>query len=722
MYLIGRISKKIEICFLLSGIALLCILTAFLCYSKEAANHVVINEVCSNNFSVVCDENGNYSDYVELYNPAPIPVSMTGYSISDDREDLVKCSLDTVIIPPRGRLLLWLDGSDGTAVGHASFKLSRNGEDIYFSNQYGKITDSVDIPKLPYNTVYARVEDGSNEWGRQTPTANGSNGNAVAVLPEELDKPVFSADSGFYEEDFELCLSAKKGETIYYTLDGSDPTTESLVYEEPIMISDASINENVYAARTDLTAVMEYVPDFKVDKGTVVRAMAFSAEDRTVSETVTQVYFVGFDSKKEYDGYEVLSLVTDPDNLFDFEKGIYGNGKELEEYILAAGMSDGEIPASYTDENGNVHERDVSTNAYNQGKEWEREADLIYFDRFHDKQAQQKVGIRISGQSTRNAVQKSFNLYARDIYDGNTEILFPLFEGMEYSSVKLRNGGTNHAGSKIYDAFLQSLAEGRDVAIQASRPCVVFLNGEYWGLYNIRERYREDYFKNHYGISEGNIWMIDSGAPVIGEWDAWNDYDAVLNFISENDMSLPENYEKACELIDVQSLIDFYCIQLYIDNEDVGFDKNLALWRSIQKGDGTYEDGRWRFMLYDLDGALNHPENNTFVMSVWWKEDFDLMDEGMIKGLMQNESFRKQFAESFQEIALNNFDYERVHESLMQWQEQYQTQAVKSHQRFISADTDAEDYGSYIAHIDDFFKVRYEFIMDCLEEEMQDFD
>ena len=716
----GRITKKVRILFLLLFTGCLCVLTAMLCYSAEAANHVVINEICSSNFSVIRDENGNYSDYVELYNPAMVPVSMTGASLSDSKGDLNKCILDTIIIPARGRVIVWLDGSGGTAVGHASFKLSRKGENIYLSNKYGEIIDSVEVPALTYNTVYARVEDGSKEWNRQTPTAGESNEKADRILPEELDNPVFSKESGFYEEDFELKISAAENEIIYYTLDGSDPSTESLIYEEPIRITDASVNENVYAARTDLTATMKYVPDFKVDKGTVVRAIAFSPENETVSEVVTAVYFVGFEKKQEYEGYAVISLVTDPDNLFDYDKGIYGNGRALDQYIAAAGMTDGGVPDTYTDEAGNIYYKYMSTNAYNEGKEWERETSLIYFNEFHEKSAEQTVGIRISGQSTRNATQKSFNLYAREIYDGSTELSFEFFEGMKYSSVKLRNGGSDYAGSKIYDAFLQSLAEGREVSIQDSKPCVVFLNGEYWGLYNIRERYKEDYFQNHYEISENNVWMIDAGAPGIGEWDAWNNYDAVLKFISENDMKIPENYEKACELIDIQSLIDFYCIQLYIDNSDVGFDKNIALWRSIQKGDGKYEDGKWRFMLYDLDGALSDPEKNTFRESEWWKEDFNLMDEAMIKSLLENPDFKAQFIKSFKEIASTNFNYDLVHESLQQWQELYQTQVVKSHQRFISADFGAEEYEEYIYHIDDFFKRRYEFILSYLEEEMQD--
>lgn len=715
-------NKNIRILLLMAATLFLCVLVAVLCYSAEAANHVMINEVCSSNFSVICDENGSYSDYVELYNPAYIPVSITGFSLSDSENELNKCVLDSVIIPARGYFLVWLDGSAEDVVGHAAFKLSRKGEKLYLSNSYGCVTDFVEIPDLTYNTAYARVYDGSSEWRRQTPSANASNNQSEEILKVGLKMPVLSVESGFYEESFELRMQAENNQIIYYTLDGSDPTTQSQVYTEPVKITDASFNKNIFSSRSDLSATSDYVPDFKVDKGTVVRAMVFSPEENAVSEIVTKVYFIGFDKKYEYEGYAVLSLVTDPDNLFDYERGIYVNGKSLEEYEAAAGEVNGLVPDSYTDEEGNIHYKYMSTNAYNTGKEWERQADVTYFNQKHSKVAQQKIGIRISGQSTRNAIQKSFNLFAREIYDGSKTISIPFFHGMDYSSVKLRNGGTDHDKSKIYDPFLQFLARGRAVAVQDSTPCVVFLNGEYWGLYNICERFREDYFQNHFGVSEGNIWMIDSGVPSIGGWEAWNNYDEVIEFISENDMTIRDNYEKACELIDIQSLIDFYCIQLYIDNDDVGFDKNIALWRSVRVEDGEYTDGRWRFMLYDLDGALNDPKNNTFTESEWWKEEFDLMDEGMIKSLLRNKEFRQRFVEGFQEIANENFDYDTVHESLMQWQEQYQTQTVRSHRRFISADVSEKDYNAYIEHIDGFFQVRYEYVMKYLEEEMKAFD
>lgn len=713
-----KIKKNFGVKFILFCSCCLCCFTILLCLSSEAANHVVINEVCSKNFSVIYDENGNYSDYVELYNPSIVPISLTGFSLSDSKDDLAKCVLDTVIIRGKGHILIWLDGSDGSVVGHASFKISSQGEEIYLSNQNGRIIDSIRVPKLEYNTVFARIRDGGEEWGRQTPTAEENNDNSEAILPIELDSPSFSVESGFYKEDFLLRLSAKENEVIFYTLDGSEPTLASQKYTEPIMVYDASKNENVYANRTDLSTNMNYVPDFKVDKGTVVRAMAFSPLDRTVSKTVTAIYFVGLDLE-EYESCAVLSLVTDPKNLFDEKVGIYGNGEAFQKYIEMAGNQNGIVPDEYIDSYGDTYYKYMSTNAFKRGREWEREANIIFFDETYTKKMEQSVGIRIAGESSRNAAQKSFNLYARDIYDGNETITCDFFENRKYSSVKIRNGGSDYAGSKIYDPFLHSLVKDRDVSVQDSRECAVFLNGEYWGNYNIRERYKEDYFLNHYGISEDNIWMLDAGRPSLGgEWDAWNCYDAVLRFISEYDMGCAENYELATELIDIQSLIDFYCIQLYIDNNDIGFDKNIAIWRSKQKGDGEYEDGRWRFMLLDLDGALGSPDHNTFEESEGWKEDFNLMDEEIVKNLLKSPEFQARFVETFEEIADSNFHYEDVHEKLMQWQNCYQVQSVKSHQRFISEDIGTKDYEEYISYIDDFFKTRRQYIMEYLREEM----
>lgn len=697
-----KIGKKLVIWLMLLSLAGVCILAGILCYSAEAANHIVINEICSNNFAVAIDENGNYADYVELYNPAKVPVSLTGFSLSDDENNRSRCSLDTVLIPAGGYYTIWVDGSDGSSVGHAEFKLSKNGESIYLSNKQGRIIDKVEVPALSYNTVYAREKDGMEIWVYQTPSQGSTNNDAEKLMEIVENKPFFSVEGGFYQNAFELVITAEEGMIIYYTLDGSNPTIDSLQYVEPILIEDTGKNENRYASRSDLAVSMEYIPNEPVDKATVVRAVSYNASDNTLSDIVTETYFVGFEKKTEYNNYAIISLISDPANLFDEDYGIYGNGKNVAEMEAS-----GESP-SYLD-----------SNAMNVGKEWEREAVIQFWDETWEKQINQKVGIRISGQSTRSAAQKSFNVYARDIYDEEDILTYNFFENMPYSSIKIRNGGSKHAESKIMDGFLQELAAERDVSIQAYRPCVVFLNGEYWGLYNIRERYNEEYFQNHYGIRKENIWMLDAGGISIGSYDAWNDFEAVKKYITENDMSISENYEGACELLDIESLIDFYCINLYIDNTDVAFDKNMYVWRSVHVGESEYEDCKWRFMLYDMDESMGAAENNTFINSEWWKEEFDLMDEPIMKGLMKNKEFRKLFYQTFLEIAETTFPYEKVHEELMEWKDVYKIQAVKSHQRFVAKDIMPEDYDGYIKKMDDFFRERPKYILSYLEEEMK---
>lgn len=693
-------------------------LVCLLCYSAAASARVVINEVCSNNFSVVYDNNGKSSDYIELYNPSNIPVSLTGYSLSDAPDDLKKCNLDSVVLGPKSYMTIYADGSSRDTVGYAAFEVGKEGETIYLSDAEGEIIDSVEIPELEYNTCYARVCDAGKEWERKQPTPGSSNDVAKAVLFVELEEPVFSHESGFYEGAFELEIAAGEGESIYYTLDGSEPDVTSQKYEVPLRITDASENENVISARGDLVPKGNYIPNFKVDKATVVRAISYCEKTGNISEIGTRTYFVNYEEKAEYAGFPIVSIITDPDNLFDKQTGIYGNGKALEEYINNGGMKDGELLSSYIDDSGKEVYLNTASNAFYSGKGWEREAVIEYFSNERDLEFNREVGIRISGQSTRKMAQKSFNIFARDIYDADTEAFFSFWnDNNNWTTFKLRNGGSDNEGSKIKDPFLQSLVKDRDVATQKSSPCIVFLNGEYWGIYNLRERYKEEYFTNYFGLGHNDIWMIDSGSSSIGDWDAWNHYRSVIDFAEQNDLSDDTNYAEICQMIDVQSLIDFYCINLYIDNIDVAFDKNMSLWRSAEISDEEYKDGKWRWMIYDVDLALEDYKRNTFEESEYWKDNFDLMDEVLMRELLKNEGFRKQFCLSFMDMVNETFIYESVHLKLLDWVDVYKEQVIKDHQRFYGAETGEAEYDAYIAEIDDFFRYRKDYIVEHMAEE-----
>lgn len=686
-------------------------------YRREtAASHVVINEVCSSNFSALADENGEYPDYAELYNPSAQEVVLDGLYLSDNEKHLKNSPLDGVTIPAGGRVVIWLDdsGSDGM---HAGFKLSKGGDSLFLSDENGKILDSLTVPELSYNTSYARCADGQAEWSRMTATPGLANEEGGRLTERAGEEPLFSAESGFYEESFSLTMEAAEGMEIYYTLDGSEPSADSYLYEEPVLIEDVSGRDNVYSARTDLSPTNSYTPDFPVDKAVVVRAVAYDPENDTFSDVKTASYFVGFSEKEDYDGFAVFSLVTDPDNLFDAETGIYGNGAEMERYKKLGGLQDGKLLDSFTDENGELHHRYMASNAFREGKEWEREATIAFFDEEHAYQFTQNVGIRISGQSTRGAAQKSLNLYGRDIYDENTVFPYAFFDGMEYSTIKLRNGGSDNARSKIMDAMLESLVTDRDVSTQASRPCVVFLNGEYWGVYNIRERYGEEYLSNHFGVGENNVWLIDSGSADIGETEAADAYEAMLS-LGEYDLTVPENYALAESMIDLQSLIDFYCINHYIDNMDLGFGQNMALWRTIWQENAAAGDTRWRWMIFDVDGSMTGWDNNTFENSEPWDAEMALMDEPLMRALMQNEAFRKRFALSFMDIANTCFAYDRVHGILEEWRKTYRTQVTRSHQHFFSEDFSEADFDGYLDEMDAFFKRRFDYIVPCMAREL----
>ena len=361
-------------------------------YRREtAASHVVINEVCSSNFSAQADENGEYPDYAELYNPLPYEVRLDGLYLSDNEKHLKKSPLNGVTVPAGGRTLIWLDDS-GAGGTHGSFKLSKDGDSLFLSDEAGEILDSMNVPALSYNTSYGRLGDGQAEQGRMTATPGLSNADGEPLFERAGKEPVFSAESGFYEEGFFLTMEAEEGMEIYYTLDGSEPSTDSFLYEEPVRIEDADSRENIYAARTDLSPTNSYTPDFPVDKGTVVRAIAYDPEKETVSDIKTASYFVEFSEKEDYDNMAVLSLVTDPDNLFDAETGIYGNGAAFERYQELGGLQDGQLLDSFTDADGELHHRYMASNAFNKGKEWEREATIAFFDEAHAWQFTQDVG------------------------------------------------------------------------------------------------------------------------------------------------------------------------------------------------------------------------------------------------------------------------------------------------------------------------------------------
>lgn len=605
--------------------------------------NIVINEVCSSNNNILADENGDCYDWIELYNPTDRNINLLGFGLSDKKSELFKYTFGNIDIKPKGYLIVFAVGNDVVENSnpdslYANFKLSSKGEYLYLTLPNGKIADKISYPELKGNESYSRFE-----------TEKGVTYKVTRGTPMEENKesvnvqaPVFSVDSGFYSRPFTLTMTSEPDTEIYYTLDSSEPDMNSIKYEGPILIKNATPNENIYQLIKDTTTREEKLPKDAVDKATIIRAVTYDKYGNK-SDIVEKSYFVGLD---KYKNTNVISLITDPDNLFDDEKGIYVKGTSYKQWELGGEV--GEAP---------------KLNWNKRGFLWERPAVINYFDK-GNLVLEQMLGIRVRGASSRNLQTKSFSVFSRKYYDGNNRLLTPLFD--EISSQKtfiLR-------ACDYKEGFLQSLVADRNLCTQLAKPCVLFINGEYWGYYQIIERYSTHYFEEHFGLNKDSISMIKAGSFEAGNETSLNDYKELLAFIRDYDMSVQENYNYVCENVDIQSLIDCYSTQIYLNNVDFSYRKNVQIWRSETKSSKPYEDGKWRWMLFDMDACIeNNWENiNAFYDFNTFVEDFPfengIYEDPFITNLMENEEFRKQFVNTFMDLANYNFNKDIVKEKL----------------------------------------------------------
>lgn len=465
--------------------------------------------------------------------------------------------------------------------------------------------------------------------------------NATPALSDESSQTeyvddycvTFSAPSGFYDDDFSLTLSAPDGFSIYYTLDGSLPDETSEHYTAPLAVTNVSSPEKKYANQTIFSVDGNNVSGDVPDQAYIVRAVGIN--DAGVStDVVTETYFVGYDGF--YDGYSVVSLITDPSNLFDSKTGIYVLGD------------------SYY-ESGN----ELDANFMQTGSDWERPVHIDYFNMDKTYAFSQEGGIRINGNSSRGDSRKSLRLYARKKYDGNSLFTYPIFSNNIYpNSVILRRG-------TFINQFLPSLVADRNMGTQDYVPCVVFIDGEYWGIYYMIERYDTDYLAGHYQVDDDNVTILKDGELFSGSAYSLEDYRQLLAYMDANDLSISENYDTVCSQLDIQSYIDYYATQIYINNFDFSESKNQVMWRSDSTDAANpYADGKWRFSLMDVDlsltsfGGVENYATNSF--SDTESAVVIQTEETMFKSLLANASFRQQFVTTFLDLENQNFSYATV--------------------------------------------------------------
>ena len=486
---------------------------------------------------------------------------------------------------------------------------------------------------------------------------------------------IFSKDSGFYPEEFLLSLSSlQENSKIFYTLDGSSPISSpsSKEYTEPILIKDRteepnnlSNYEEVLNSQLSICLNMNYSkPNFLVDKAMIVRAVLKT--ETGFDKIYDKTYFITTGDLVQYQSFNVISIVTDPENLFDPKIGIYVTGSEF-------------IP----------NKDNLCINGCNflkKGKEWERESHISIFEKGKIL-IDENVGIRIKGASTRNYPQKSFNIYFRKKY-GNKKIksdfLFPEnydIDGNkinEYDSFSLKAVSDT---TSIRDKFSNKLIQNRKNLSSPTdmKSSALFLNGEFWGMYFINEKLDEKFFQIHYNIPKEDIifmknYKMESGGD--------KELENILNFMSlysNKDLSDEQNYKEVNDVIEIDSLIEHYAVGAYIGTVD-WHNLNFGIWKNngTKIDSNLYSDGKWRFLTYDLDFSIIYDYEYMVTEDEGYKYNkFEIFKDftsypptSLFMALLKNVNFRKRFQSIYEEYANNVMTMDKVEPILQEYFEE----------------------------------------------------
>ena len=558
---------------------------------------IVINEIMPYNSKYVKTGSGQYYDWIELKNISSHSVSLKDWGLTDNTGNPSKWRFSDITMAAGEKLIVLCSGLNkkDTSSGYlqTNYRLSVTGEVIALFNAEDELIDRINVSEVPSEFSYGRVTGSRAFFYFQTPTPGSDNGTGAKGFAA---KPVIELAAGQYRGEQQVTLSCAEGAEIRYTTDGSVPTKTSKKYTSPITITET----------------------------TALRARAFS-EDTLGSAVATASYFI--DSPHTL---PIVSLVTDPDNLFDKYYGIYTVGTGTDD---PAHLSPG-------------------ANFWN---DWERPVHFEYIEEDGDCGLSVDAGIKIFGAYSRVKAQKGLSIFARSRYGADT-LAYPFFDSRpytEYKSIVLRAGANDYNRTKIRDIVMTDLVrESTTIEVAAYKQCVVYINGEYWGIYNIREKINKYMLAQHNDIKNpDNIDLLVGNSRVLVGSNA--DYLALINFVKNNDLSVDANYKQVCDKVDIENFIDWNIAQMYSNNADLG---NIKFFRSDEM------DGKWRWVLYDFCwGLLEEWEDGVARLT-----DPAGMGAGhgvstaLIRSLLKNDEFEQLFLERFAYHLNNTFNKERV--------------------------------------------------------------
>lgn len=556
---------------------------------------IYINEIMQSNINSVIDENYEFPrSWVELYNPSDESINIKNWKIATSQS---KWTISTsVYIAPKEYLIIFCDEKRNGIHTNFYLSLKKNGA-IYLYNQADSLIDEItNIKKFPAPEIsFGRRNDGSDSlvyFINSTPGRSNNNTNTAEEMAPEIE---FNVKGGIFYEPIELTLSHREildsslNKGIYYTNDGSEPTFKSKKYNERITIN----------------------------KSTVIRAKYLS--DQYLPNPSSTETFLFPDREL---GLPIVSITSDPKYIDDDTLGIYDVG-------------------IFTD----IHGCWGSSGAF-----WTNRKRPINIEYYPDNKSSsvinQLADMRIGGGCSRFFDQKTLVIYANKRL-GNNKFEYPLFpekeDNKEYGSFLLRNSGNDNSLTFIRDAACQQfLAQKYDIDYQAYQPTILYVNGFYWGIHNMRERSNDDFVKSNYD----NLEDID----LVENWNSLENgtidmFKKLINIPLSND-SIP--YDSLSKIIDIEETINYLICEIFVANTDFPLN-NIVLWRNR-------DNGKWRFILKDLDlgvGTWNTSPSINYLNFLNQKEPFDTtiayteLGGRVFKFLFKQKQFQKDFIDRY---------------------------------------------------------------------------
>ena len=545
------------------------------------------------------------NDWVELYNQSMKTVDLSGYGLSDDPDRPRKWQFPSgAKLEAGGYLRVFLNGQDRFDLSKnayaANFNLSLSGmETLVLAKPDGETLDRMPLTSQYGGVSYGRISgrDGFFYLGSATPAAV----NSQTAYGGRAGAVRFSAPGGFFSSPVTLTLEASEGETIRYTLDCTEPGESSPEYAGPIEISE----------------------------NTVVRARAFR-DGFLPSLTATRSYLFG-----EGHTLNVFSLVADPAGLFDPEKGLLVVGPKKLRYPYKGA---------------------------NFWQNWERPAHVEYFSADGKTLLSQGAGLQLQGQYSRMRDQKAFKISARNAY-GEDRFSAPLFPNRNYTQVKsfvLRSSGQDDNKTRYRDALLTSLAAATSVMYQDARPVVVYLNGQYWGHYNLRERLHK------YSIAQWMGWKDPDKIDIVKANDTVvqgsdKTFEQLLAYVKKNGVKTDEDLAYVESRIDLQNYLEYIALQTFTGNTDL---LNVRRYRSREG------DGRWRWIFFDTDWAF---VTDTDSFGRWLKPggmgSGNKTDNSLFVALMKNRTLQARYLTLLGNLMAHEWTTAKILEKSKSWQE-----------------------------------------------------